>query len=56
MSVIRNLSSTETNEQRDKEKAKLENEYKLSDKRLNELVLEHERDLTKVVLRVILCT
>ncbi|XP_025829668.1 exocyst complex component 4 isoform X3 [Agrilus planipennis] len=49
MSVIRTLSASETNEQREKEKAKLEAEYKQSDKRLDELVSRHEGDLTKVM-------
>lgn len=49
MSVIRTLSASETNEQRDREKAKLETEYKQSDRRLEELVSNHEQDLTKVL-------
>ncbi|KAK4881071.1 hypothetical protein RN001_004390 [Aquatica leii] len=49
MSVIRTLSSSETIEQRDREKAKLENEFKLSDKRLDELVSKHEKNLTQVM-------
>lgn len=48
MSVIRTLSSSETNEQRDKEKSKLETEYKNCDKKLDELVSKHEEDLSKV--------
>lgn len=47
MSVIRTLSASETNEQRDREKAKLENEYKICDRKLDNLVLLHEIDLTK---------
>lgn len=50
MSVIRTLSASETNEQRDREKAKIEAEYRKSDRRLNELVSEHDQDLTKVRL------
>lgn len=48
MSVIKTLSASETNEQRDREKAKIEAEYRKSDRRLNELVSEHDQDLTKV--------
>lgn len=48
MSVIRTLSASETNEQRDREKAKIETEYRKSDRRLNELVSEHDQNLTKV--------
>ncbi|KAF2896324.1 hypothetical protein ILUMI_09831 [Ignelater luminosus] len=49
MSVIRTLSASETNEQRDREKAKLETEYKQSDRKLDELVSNHEQDLTQVM-------
>ncbi|CAG9865173.1 unnamed protein product [Phyllotreta striolata] len=49
MSVIRSLSASETNEQRDREKAKLEADYKLCDQKLDELVSKHENDLTKVM-------
>ncbi|EEZ97195.1 Exocyst complex component 4-like Protein [Tribolium castaneum] len=49
MSVIRTLSSSETNEQRDKEKSKLETEYKNCDRKLDELVSKHESDLAKVM-------
>ena len=49
MSVIRTLSTSESNEQRDKEKAKLEREYKKSDQQLNELVSLHNEDLTHVM-------
>lgn len=52
MSVIRTLSASETNEQREREKAKIDAEYRKSDKRLNELVSEHDRNLTKVWLSV----
>lgn len=48
MSVIRTLSASETNEQREKEKAKLESDYKICDQKLDELVSRHENDLTKV--------
>lgn len=49
MSVIRALSASETNEQREVEKAKLEKEYKRSDQRLDELVSLHDQDLTQVM-------
>ncbi|XP_030764843.1 exocyst complex component 4 [Sitophilus oryzae] len=49
MSVIRTLSASETNEQRDREKAKLEADYKVCDRKLDELVSKHESDLTKVM-------
>lgn len=49
MTVIRALSVSETNEQREIEKAKLEKEYKRSDQKLDELVSEHDQDLTKVM-------
>lgn len=48
MSVIRTLSASETNEQRDLEKLKIEEEYKRSDRKLDELVSKHDQDLTKV--------
>lgn len=48
MSVIRTLSASETNEQRDREKAKLEAEYKICDRKLGELVSKHEGHLTQV--------
>lgn len=48
MSVIRTLSASETNEQRDREKAKLESEFKICDRKLDELVSKHEGDLMKV--------
>lgn len=50
MSVIRTLSASETNEQRDREKAKLEADYKVCDRKLDELVSRHEKDLTQVIL------
>lgn len=49
MSVIRTLSASESNEQRDREKAKLEKEYKRSDQRLDELISLHHNDLTQVM-------
>lgn len=48
MSVIRTLSASETNEQREKERAKLEKEYKKSDARLDRLVAEHASELGDV--------
>ncbi|KZC04945.1 PREDICTED: exocyst complex component 4 [Dufourea novaeangliae] len=49
ISVIRALSASETNEQREIEKAKLEKEYKKSDQRLDELVSLHDQDLAQVM-------
>lgn len=49
ISVIRALSASETNEQREVEKAKLEKEYKRSDQRLDELISLHDQDLTEVM-------
>lgn len=48
MSVIRTLSASETNEQRDREKAKLEADFKVCDQKLDRLVSHHENDLTQV--------
>ncbi|XP_068630431.1 exocyst complex component 4 [Battus philenor] len=49
MSVIRTLSASETNEQREKERAKLEKEYKKSDARLDDLVAAHAQEITEVM-------
>ncbi|XP_045446292.1 exocyst complex component 4 [Melitaea cinxia] len=49
MSVIRTLSASETNEQREKERAKLEKEYKKSDAKLDELVAAHAQEITDVM-------
>lgn len=49
MNVIGTLSSLSSNEQRDREKAKLEREFKLSDQRLEKLVTAHHRDLANVM-------
>jgi hypothetical protein len=49
MSVIRTLSASESNEQRDREKAKLEKEFKRSDQKLDELISLHDQDLTHVM-------
>ncbi|EFN67723.1 Exocyst complex component 4 [Camponotus floridanus] len=42
-------ATSETNEQREIEKAKLEKEYKRSDQRLEELVSSHDQDLMEVM-------
>lgn len=47
--MIRALSASETNEQREIEKAKLEKEYKRSDQRLEELVSLYDQDLMEVM-------
>ena len=49
MNVIGTLSSLQSNEQRDLEKAKLEREFKLSDQRLEKLVSTHHANLAKVM-------
>ncbi|OXU21806.1 hypothetical protein TSAR_005060 [Trichomalopsis sarcophagae] len=49
ITVIRALSASETNEQREVEKAKLEKDFKKCDQRLDELVSAHEGDLTEVM-------
>lgn len=49
MSVIRTLSASESNEQRDRERAKLEKEYKKSDKQIEEYVSLHHEDLTQIM-------
>lgn len=49
MCVIRTLSTSESNEQREREKAKLEREYKKSDQQLNELVSLYKQDLTTIM-------
>ena len=49
ISVIRALSASETNEQREVEKAKLEKDYKKCDQKLDELVSLHEDDLMEVM-------
>jgi len=48
MSVIKTLDASENNDEREKEKLKIEKEYKKSDKRLAELVSQHDSELTKV--------
>ncbi|KAL7287624.1 hypothetical protein TKK_0018269 [Trichogramma kaykai] len=49
ISVIRALSASETNEQREVEKAKLEKDFKRCDQKLDKLVSDHEGDLTEVM-------
>lgn len=48
MSVIKTLDASENNDEREREKLKIEKEYKKSDKRLAELVSQHDSELTKV--------
>lgn len=49
MSLIRTLSTSETNEQREREKNKLEKDYERSNRKLEELVSQHNKDLTQVM-------
>lgn len=49
MTVIRTLSTSESNEERDKEKAKLEKDYHICDKELDELISQHDQDLAQVM-------
>nr|XP_045594627.1 exocyst complex component 4-like isoform X1 [Procambarus clarkii] len=49
MSVIRTLSASESNEQRDREKARLEREYRKSDLRLDQLITNHDQSLKDVM-------
>jgi exocyst complex component 4 len=49
MSVIKTLDASENNEEREREKLKIEKEFKKSDKRLAELVGAHDSELTKVL-------
>ncbi|XP_075221866.1 exocyst complex component secretory 8 [Lycorma delicatula] len=49
MNVIRTLSTSESNEQRDKEKAKLEKDYKKSDQQLDELISLYDKELALVM-------
>lgn len=62
MSVIRTLSASQSNKQRDDEKSKLEKNYKHSDQRLHDLVTEYKDDLTvtmqkssKISARIMTC-
>jgi exocyst complex component 4 len=47
--VIKTLDASETSEQRDHEKQKIEKEFKKSDQKLNQLVSAHDGDLTQVM-------
>lgn len=49
MTVIRTLSTSESNEQRDREKAKLEKDYQKCDKELDQLISQHDKDLAQVM-------
>ncbi|XP_058118956.1 exocyst complex component 4 [Anopheles ziemanni] len=49
VSVIKTLDASETNEQREREKLKIEREFRKTDTRLNELVSRSDGDLTKVM-------
>lgn len=49
MSVIKTLDASENNEQRQKEKQKIEKEFKKSDQVLKELISKHDGDLTKIM-------
>ncbi|KAK4309465.1 hypothetical protein Pmani_018910 [Petrolisthes manimaculis] len=49
MTVIRTLSASESNEQRDREKGRLEREYRKSDKRLDELITKNDQALKDVM-------
>lgn len=48
MNVIKTLEFSETAEERQNEKLKIEKEFKKADNRLNELVSKHDKELTKV--------
>ncbi|XP_058056922.1 exocyst complex component 4 isoform X2 [Anopheles bellator] len=49
VSVIKTLDASETNEQREREKLKIEREFRKTDLRLNELVSRSDGDLTRVM-------
>ena len=49
MSVIRTLSASKSNEQRDREKSRLELEYRKSDKRLDGLITSNDEALKEVM-------
>ncbi|XP_030078808.1 exocyst complex component 4 isoform X5 [Drosophila hydei] len=49
VNVIKSLGFSETTEERQKEKQKIEQEFKRSDLRLNELVSRHDQQLTQVL-------
>lgn len=43
------MDASETNEERQQEKLKIEKEFKKTDNRLNDLVAKHDGDLTQVM-------
>ncbi|XP_067615062.1 exocyst complex component 4 isoform X2 [Eurosta solidaginis] len=49
VNVIKSLGFSETTEERQQEKLKIEKEFKRSDQRLNELVSRHDQQLTQVL-------
>uniref|UniRef100_A0A1A9X211 Exocyst complex component Sec8 n=1 Tax=Glossina brevipalpis TaxID=37001 RepID=A0A1A9X211_9MUSC len=49
VNVIKSLGFSETNEERQKEKQKIEKEFKRSDQRLNDLVSKHDHELSQVI-------
>uniref|UniRef100_A0A1B0GEB5 Exocyst complex component Sec8 n=1 Tax=Glossina morsitans morsitans TaxID=37546 RepID=A0A1B0GEB5_GLOMM len=49
VNVIKSLGFSETNEERQKEKQKIEKEFKRSDQRLNDLVSNHDHELSQVI-------
>ena len=49
MSVIRSLTSSRDSEERDREKANLEHDFRQSDVKLNRYVISHHSDLTYVM-------
>ncbi|KAL5273771.1 EXOC4 family protein [Megaselia abdita] len=49
VTVIKTLEFSETAEERQNEKLKIEKEFKKADNRLNELVSKHDKELTKVL-------
>ena len=49
MTVIRNLTSSREAEDRDREKANLEYNFKITDQKLDEYVVKHHSDLTAVM-------
>lgn len=49
MTVIKTLDASETNEERQQEKLKIEKEFKKADNKLNDLVAKHDSDLTQVI-------
>lgn len=49
VTVIKTLDASETNEERQREKLKIEKEFKKTDNRLNDLVAKHDGDLTQVM-------